>query len=466
MHPVDNVARGGRRWPWSTTSLRWRISVLATAVTLACLLALALLAGRGLEPLLVDSVDDELAAALRPAAAAVRSGDLPAEPPGLLVRVLDIAGAPVDGREGRPLDDEQVRTLKSGLPVQSVGSERRVPNLGGSESVVRSPQVRWQGVVVSTPDGTQRLVVVGAGLVGFAAAERDGSNWLLLIALVAAVVAGVVIWLAVGSALRPVGRMRRSVGRLAESQRLPLPRSGDELRALATEFNELLDRQQQAADRLRRFTGDAAHELRSPVASIRVQSEVAVANPDPATSHEVLADVLAEAERLSTLLDGLLALARSDAGELPPAQPVDLVSEARAAVRRLPEQAPHVRVNAAVAEVWAQAAHAEVELVLDNLLRNACRYARAQVVVSVLAARSAVRVVVDDDGPGVAPEHRERVFDRFYRVADDRARESGGSGLGLALVAELVRRRGGRVAVGESPEGGARFQVAWRADTP
>ena len=94
---------------------------------------------------------------------------------------------------------------------------------------------------------------------------------------------------------------------------------------------------------------------------------------------------------------------------------------------------------------------------------DAVRYARAQIVVSVMAARSVARVVVDDDGPGVADEHRERVFDRFYRVADDRARDSGGSGLGLALVAELVRRRGGRVAVSESPEGGARFQVVWRA---
>src|SRR5690606_7839213 len=194
---------------------------------------------------------------------------------------------------------------------------------------------------------------------------------------------------------------------------------GDELQALARDFNVLLDRQQQAADRLRRFTGDAAHELRSPVASIRVQAEVAVANPDPDTAQEVLGDVLAESERLSALLDGLLALARSDAGELPPATPVELVTEARAAVGRLPADGPVVKVNAASPEVWAQANHAEVELVLDNLLRNAVRYARAQVVVSVLTARSVARVVVDDDGPGVAPEQRQRVVDRFCRVADD-----------------------------------------------
>jgi signal transduction histidine kinase len=108
------------------------------------------------------------------------------------------------------------------------------------------------------------------------------------------------------------------------------------------------------------------------------------------------------------------------------------------------------------------AAPAEVDLVLDNLLRNAARHARAKITVTVLPRTKWIWLVVDDDGEGVAEEHRERVFDRFYRVQDDRARTSGGAGLGLALVAEVVRRRGGTVAVGDSPEGGARFQVRWR----
>jgi signal transduction histidine kinase len=438
------ASSGGR---WAGVSLRLRITALATAVTLACLLGLAMAAGRGLGPLLTDAVDDELQTALSGATRDVVAGLAPASPDGLEVRVLDTAGGAVDDDGVRPaLTRDQVRTLKAGTPV-----------------TVGDPQpVRWHGVVATAPDGSQRLVVVGTGLVGQQAAKESGSRWLLVTALVGTVVAGAAIWFAVGSALLPVARMRQSVRRLAPGARVEVPdAAAGELRALADDFNVLLDRQDATTERLRRFTGDAAHELRSPVASIRVQSEVAVANPDPQLSQEVHADVLADAERLSALLDGLLALARSDAGELPPADSVDLVDEVHAAVARAGEQPVPIVVNAMTGQAWAAAAHTETELVLDNLLRNACRYTRTRVVVSVLAGRSTVRVLVDDDGPGVQPEHRTKIFDRFYRVSDDRARSSGGAGLGLALVAELVRRRGGRVAVGDSPDGGARFTVVW-----
>ncbi|MQA10478.1 MAG: HAMP domain-containing protein [Pseudonocardiaceae bacterium] len=435
-----------RRW-WLRRTLPFRITAIATTVTLLALLGLAYLAGRLLAPLLVDSADAELSRVLHAAAARVSEGQQPPSHMDIQVRVLDTAGAPVDGGPAAPLGPEDIDTLKAGSPVLRDGG----------------PPDRWLGTVATAPDGSQRLVVVGAGLLGHQAAQGAALRWLLGSAVAGAAIAGLATWLAVRSTLRPVERMRRAAGRLPAGERLPLPQAHDELRSLAGALNALLVRRDEASARLRRFTGDAAHELRSPVTSIRVQSEVAVANPDPELSHEVLEEVLGESERLSALLDGLLALARSDAGELPAAEPVELVTQARSAIDRMPPGAPAVRIAGPGTECWARASHAEVELVLDNLLRNAARYARAQVVVSVLSAGAWVRLVVDDDGPGVPAEHRQRVFDRFYRVADDRARTSGGSGLGLALVAEVVRRRGGRVALTESPDGGARVQVAWRA---
>ena len=430
-------------------SLRLRITLMAGTVTLAVLVGLALLASQLMRPLLVSSVDDELRRVLDSVSEQVRAGEALGETYQVRVRVLNTIGGPVDGGPPTPLSSEQIRKLKAGLTVT------------GEDADGSGPAVRWLGSVVTAPDGAQRLVVVGAPLAGFEAAIASGSRWLLVIAVVSAAVAGVGSYFGVRSALTPVTRMRRSVRKLPAGRRLPLPEKADELRALAAEFNSLLARQERAAEQLRRFTDDAAHELRSPVASIRVQAEVAVANPNAELAAETLADVLAEAERLSTLLDGLLALARADTRELPPAEPVDLVSEARAAIERLPPDAPPVRLNTGAPAIWALGTHAEVELVADNLLRNACAYAEGQVVVSVLVARSRARLVVDDDGPGVPAEHRQHVFDRFYRADDDRARASGGSGLGLAMVAEAVRGRGGEVSVGESPDQGARFQAAW-----
>jgi signal transduction histidine kinase len=272
---------------------------------------------------------------------------------------------------------------------------------------------------------------------------------------------GIATWLAVRSSLRPVERMRVAAAELPRGQRLPVPAARDELQALAVALNALLARRDEATERLRRFTGDAAHELRSPVTSVRAQAEVAVAHPDPDFSIEVLESVVEESERLSALVDALLILARADTGELPRAEPVDLVLQAQAAVDRLGETELLVQLAAPISACLISAARTEVELVLDNLLRNAARYARTFIRISVLPAAREVRLLVDDDGHGIPEEHREKVFDRFYRVESDRGRATGGFGLGLALVAHLVRRRRGTIRAGESPEGGARLEVRW-----
>jgi signal transduction histidine kinase len=433
---------------WLRRTLRFRISSVATAVTLVVLLLLAVQTSRLIGPLLVSAADAQLQSILDDAVADVRAGVAPADSPvGVRTRVLDTAGSPLDALGPPPLDQADIRSLKAGTPVLRSQND---------------PPLRWLGTVATAPDGSQRLVVVGTTLTGYFAAESRALNWLVGAALLGSAAVGLATWASVRSSLRPVERLRGAATRLPPGRRLPLPSAHDELRSLAAALNGLLARRDEASDRLRRFTGDAAHELRSPVASIRVQAEVAVANPDPDLAHEVLADVVHESERLSSLVEGLLTLARSDAGELPDPMPVDVVTAAREAVDRLGDAGPVVSVVAPSGACWVSAAPAEVDLVLDNLLRNAARHARAKITVTVLPRAKSVWLVVDDDGHGVAEEHRARVFDRFYRVQDDRARTSGGSGLGLALVAEIVRRRGGTVDVAESPEGGARFQVRWR----
>ncbi|MFT7839671.1 ATP-binding protein [Saccharothrix sp. BKS2] len=416
-----------RRW-WLRRTLRFRITVVATGVALLCLLAFTLLAPRLIGLVQVSAVDAELA----------RSGS---------VRVLDSAGAPMDGGPPTGLTTADIRALKSGEPVLRVD--------GASAH-------RWTGRVVFAADGTPRLHVAGHTLLGYREANRLGTRWLLLAAVLVAGLVGIATWLSVRSSLRPVERMRVAAAELPRGRRLPVPAARDELQALAVALNALLARRDEATERLRRFTGDAAHELRSPVTSVRAQAEVAVAHPDPDFSIEVLESVVEESQRLSALVDALLILARADTGELPRAEPVDLVLQVQAAVDRLDTDLL-VQVAAPMSACLIPAARTEVELVVDNLLRNAARHARTFIRISVLPAAREVRLVVDDDGHGIPEEHRRKVFDRFYRVESDRGRATGGSGLGLALVAHLVERRRGTVRAAESPEGGARLEVRWPA---
>jgi signal transduction histidine kinase len=428
--------------------VRVRITLVATTVTVLCLVVLARFTSGLQGSLLLDAADSDLSARLSAASTDVRYGHLPTVVAGdITVRVLDRAGGPVDGGSAAPLDADQVRSLESGQGVLDDSPH---------------PPRRWLGTVVSAPDGSQRLVVVGSALVGYAQAQWLAFQWALVAALLAGAAAGVATWLAVRSSLRPVQRMRLAAAALPPGQRLPVPAARDELRALAEAINALLTRRDEARLRLQRFTGDAAHELRSPVASIRAQAEVAVLHPDAAFAQEVLAEVVTESERLSALIDDLLVLSRSDAGEIPPAGPVDLALAAQAAVARLAKDGRSVRLRIPTQSCSVWAAPAELDLVLDNLLRNAVRHARAQITVFVLpTSRGGARLLVDDDGHGVPEEHRTKVFDRFYRVHDDRGRRTGGFGLGLALVAEVVRRRRGTASVSESPDGGARFDIRW-----
>lgn len=437
-----------RGW-WAARTLRFRITLAVGLVALAVLLALSRLGAGLLHSTLLGAADVELRAQAEQVAGRLVAGAPvtnvtdsadSADSADSGVRVVDTAGTPVDGQGPFPLGPKQVRLLAAGVPLTTMEDKRR-----------------WLAVPAVVPDGTTRLVVASADLVGGATLLRRAATGFGLAALLGAGVVGLSAWVATRAALRPVDRLRAAAAALPPGQRLPVPAARDELRALATELNQLLARRDDAVSRLERFTGDAAHELRSPVAAIRAQAEVAVAHPDPDLAEETLRAVAVEAQRLSALLSDLLALARADAGQRPSAQPVDLVAAVRAALERAGE-GPAAQVTAMPAQVGASTG--EVDLVLDNLLGNAWRHARSVVRINVLPAGQWVRLVVEDDGPGIPAADRQRVFDRFLRLAPD-AEAGGGAGLGLALVAALVRGRGGSVTAGEAVGGGARLEVLW-----
>jgi len=286
----------------------------------------------------------------------------------------------------------------------------------------------------------------------------------------ALLVAALGAWFAADVTLRPLRRLRRATAGIASTEDLDRRVPGDhgpaELRSLAASFNEMLARLgRSAADReralaaTRRFTADAGHELRTPLTSVQANLSALSRHPDMPVEQraEMLEDALSENRRLVALLEGLQGLARGDA--TPPERAdvdlADLVAGALAATRpRHPgvEWACELPDQPVVVRGWEPG----LRILVDNLLVNAARHGGGTVAVQLAATPSGPELVVEDDGPGVPVDDRERIFEPFVRADGVTAP---GSGLGLALVSQQVRAHGATVAVGDSPLGGARFSV-------
>ena len=288
----------------------------------------------------------------------------------------------------------------------------------------------------------------------------------LLLALLA-----LVAWRVIGAALRPVDALRAGAEEITGGARpgqLPVPESRDEIHRLAVTLNGMLDRLESARSRQRAFVADAAHELRSPLANMRTQLEVAQRLADRTDWPAVADDVLADTERLSRLVDDLLLLARAD--DAGPQQrrmgPVELGELLAEVGQRYPS--PPVRVVPPNAQLWTTGDRDELSRIVANLVDNAVRHATTEVRLTAECGSGADahhQVAVTDDGPGIAPADRERVFDRFTRLDDARARDAGGAGLGLAIVRELVRRNGGTVRLADARPG-LRAEVRLPAAAP
>ncbi|MBW3607423.1 MAG: HAMP domain-containing histidine kinase [Actinobacteria bacterium] len=278
------------------------------------------------------------------------------------------------------------------------------------------------------------------------------------------------VWFTADVILRPLRRLRRATAGIASTQDLDRRVPGDvgpaELRSLAASFNEMLARLgRSAADReralaaTRRFTADAGHELRTPMTSVQANLSALARHPEMSAEQraEMIEDALSENRRLVALLDGLQGLARGDAPP-PLLDDVDLADLVAVTVATARPRHPAVEWTCQLPEepVVVRGWEPGLRLVVDNLLTNAARHGGGRVAVTLSASASGPELVVDDDGSGVAEEDRERIFEPFVRADGATAP---GSGLGLALVIQQVRGHGGRIDVGASPLGGARFRV-------
>jgi signal transduction histidine kinase len=358
---------------------------------------------------------------------------------------------------------QYVQVLDEGRRIQaaSVGADRLVPLLHSDELArARSGQIVVVGADRIGLVGELRVAVQAAGdrtvLVGTPDVDVESSvrtvRGVLLVAypLLVATLA-FLAWHVVGWALAPVEALRRGAEEVSAEQggRLPVPDGDDEVHRLSVTLNRMLGRLDAARQRQRSFVADAAHELRSPIASLRTQLEVAAHLGEPAP----IPDLAVEVDRLGRLVDDLLLLARADEGDpgLRRREPVELMELLREAVpagARVP-----VTVSPG-SPLWTIGDRSALRRVLDNLVANAVRYSSSTV--ELAANRSAadqVVVTVTDDGPGIPAADRDRVFDRFTRLDDARTRDSGGAGLGLAIVRELVRMHSGSVTLGDANPG-------------
>jgi signal transduction histidine kinase len=462
------------RW-WRRRGLRGRVTLIAALGLLVALIAVDLLLLNALRDSLTRSVDDTARSGAAEVAALINADRLP-DPVPVAAGTVSIQ---VLGPSGRVVnvspDADRLVPIVAPAQAAALAHSAAAIEVHGAPfdmpSLLRVAVVRATGgelVIAAVPysSAEDSLAVVAHALIF--------GTPVLFIVFVGA------IWLAVGSTLRPIDLLRRGAARVTGAgvpADLPVPEARDEVRLLALTLNDMLSRLAAAQQRQRSLVSDTAHELRSPIASIRTQLEVALDHPAgqdwASTARDVHADVL----RLARLAEDLLLLARldeqadlGDAGR--PGELIDLGALAWAVVARYADARVPVTVVAPEAGGSSGMEVAEVagnqdrlDRMLVNLIDNAVRYAQSSVAVSVTRSDEWCELTVTDDGVGIDEADRERAFDRFARLDDARSRcgddDVGGAGLGLAIVRATAQAYGGtaRLDAALAPASGLRAVV-------
>ncbi len=453
---VTGEGHGPARW-WRRRSLRARLTLVTSAGLALALAAAAVLLVNALRVSLIRGLDDSARQGAVEVAALIDQNRLPnpvpVAPGTITIQVLDARGRITD---------------------VSPGADRLVPLLppAQAQAAARTGQARMlAGPPLGLPSLLRVVAVAASGhqvvIAAVSYAQAGDSLGTLAKALIIGTpllfgLLALAIWLVTGYTLRPIAGLRRGAAEVTQTgvpRDLPVPPARDEVRSLAVTLNDMLSRLADAQQRQRDLVSDTAHELRSPIASIRAQLEVALDHPDGLDWPETARDVHADTLRLARLTEDLLLLARLDGQHLR-RTPTDLSAVCGSVVARYSAARVPVRADATAPTPGPCVIAGDPDALsrlLVNLLDNAVRHAASQVCVSVRGDEGWAVLVVSDDGPGIPAEDAERAFDRFSRLDDARTRtgEEGvaGAGLGLAIVRSTAEAHGGSVSLSDAGPG-------------
>ncbi|MBI2430283.1 MAG: heavy metal sensor histidine kinase [Ignavibacteriales bacterium] len=323
----------------------------------------------------------------------------------------------------------------------------------------------WRMIYVAVPsEGRQRLVRISMNEDHILDQMKEYFLFMTIVAPLFFGIAALAGYIMAKQALAPIDRMvvhAKRIGTENLKERLPIVNPNDELGNLAIVTNELLDRIQNSFERLQRFTADASHELRTPLTAMRSVGEVGLQDSRPAEQYrEVIGSMLEENARLTRLVDSLLLLSKADSGKVPLSiENVDLlqfIKESSEVITVLAEEKEQKLQIEGIDGIIVTIDKIIFRQALLNLIDNAIKYTSGGGIIVIRALNDEGKfatIEVSDNGPGIPKEDQEKIFDRFYRVDKDRSRETGGAGLGLAIVQWAVRIHHGSLSVESSPSG-------------
>jgi signal transduction histidine kinase len=431
--------------------VRARTTLLAAALVLISLAVTGAALVAAQRHTLVESVDEALERQGSVVANQVDDRSLPEVLAGqgdddAFAQVIDASGHIVAETTTSP-DGLDLALPRGDKPVfQSV----HVPRAEGEYRVM---SVRHAGVVIRTATPLDDVNDSVSTLIRGLSVAMPAATLLL---------AGLV-WVLVGRVLSPVEQIRRQVAEISGSsldRRVPEPATRDEVARLAQTMNLMLGRLEASAARQQRFVADASHELRSPLARMRAELEVDMAQPDSADHPATQQRMLDETESLQRLVDDLLLLARSDGdGSLGRREAVDLDDVVMREVRRMREVGGPTIDSSPVSAAQVVGDPTHLARVVRNLLENARQHGGPSVTVSLVEREGQAVLTVSDDGAGIPDDLRDRVFERFARADDARVRTGHSSGLGLAISREIVTAMGGSIVLDNAQRPGASFVV-------